>query len=265
MDTNKFRKELEQRLRGPNRSFSFDEEKAIMRVEHIALKKGMDLDINKLLAKNTENKEKALEEAARIIQSSFEVMEKEVKITGKEKYIFPVVRSTSFPTKTKDGKELLFSEHTAETRIYYALDLGEAYTMLERETVEKEGYTAEQISEAALFNIRAMDVSYKSDEVAGNTFYFVNTNDGYDASRILNEKFIEMMAGKIKGEMAISVPHQDVLIIADIRNKTGYDILGQMTFRFYSDGRVPITALPFLYENNKLEPIFILARKKPEK
>ena len=32
--------------------------------------------------------------------------------------------------------------------------------------------------------------------------------------------------------MAVAVPHQDVLIIADIRNDTGYDILAQITMGF---------------------------------
>ena len=32
--------------------------------------------------------------------------------------------------------------------------------------------------------------------------------------------------------MAVAVPHQDVLILADIQNETGYDILAQMTMSF---------------------------------
>nr|WP_307190242.1 DUF1444 family protein [Geomicrobium sp. JCM 19039] len=38
----------------------------------------------------------------------------------------------------------------------------------------------------------------------------------------------------------------------------------QMTFQFFNDGRVPVTALPFAYRDGVLEPIFILARKKPK-
>ena len=30
------------------------------------------------------------------------------------------------------------------------------------------------------------------------------------------------------GTMAIAIPHQDVIIIADVQNETGYDILAQM-------------------------------------
>ncbi|SDH30885.1 Uncharacterized protein YtpQ, UPF0354 family [Alteribacillus persepolensis] len=265
MDIIEFKNRLEKRLTGKNRSFSFDKEKSMIRVDHTALKKGVELDVNKLLAKHEKNHEQALEDAVHYINSSFEAMEREVTLKGKEKYIYPVIRSTSFPEETKEGKKLLYTDHTAETRIYYALDMGEAYTMLEEEIIVQEGFTPEEIKEAALFNIRSVSNSYKKDEVAGNIFYFVNTNDGYDASRILNETFVEEMDKRMEGDTAIAVPHQDVLIFADIRNQQGYDILGQLSFRFFSNGRVPITALPFLYENAKLEPIFILARKKPSK
>ena len=102
----------------------------------------------------------------------------------------------------------------------------------------------------------------KEDQVAGNTFYFLNKNDGYDASRILNDSFLKEMSHKMHGTMAIAVPHQDVLIIADIENDTGYDILAQMAMSFFANGRVPITALSFLYEDGELEPIFILGKNK---
>src|SRR5690606_4819206 len=96
------------------------------------------------------------------------------------------------------------------------------------------------------------------------SFYFINKNDGYDASRILNDSFLQKMSQQIKGTMAVAVPHQDVLIIVDVQNNTGYDILAQMTMSFFASGRVPITALSFLYEDGKLEPIFILGKNRPK-
>jgi uncharacterized protein YtpQ (UPF0354 family) len=82
----------------------------------------------------------------------------------------------------------------------------------------------------------------------------------------LNQAFLKEMEEKISGTMVLAVPHQDVLIIADVQNDTGYDILAQMAMSFFSSGRVPITALSFLYENSELEPIFILGKnRKKEK
>ena len=41
------------------------------------------------------------------------------------------------------------------------------------------------------------------------------------------------MQAQVEGDMTLSVPHQDVLIIGDIRNETGYDVLAQMTMHFF--------------------------------
>jgi uncharacterized protein YtpQ (UPF0354 family) len=38
--------------------------------------------------------------------------------------------------------------------------------------------------------------------------------------------------------------------------------LAQMAMSFFANGRVPITALSFLYEDGELEPIFILGKNR---
>ena len=129
--------------------------------------------------------------------------------------------------------------------------------------LKEQGWTVERLKEISMFNIRSLSVETKKDTVADNDFYFVSTQDGYDASRILNEVFLEEMKANAVGEVLVAVPHQDVLIIADIQNETGYDVLAQMTMKFFAEGRVPITSLPFVYENKKFEPVFILAQNRP--
>ncbi|MFB8735483.1 DUF1444 family protein [Bacillus sp. SL00103] len=54
--------------------------------------------------------------------------------------------------------------------------------------------------------------------------------------------------------------HQDVFIIADVCNESGYDILGQMSMSFFvASGTVPITALSFLYDEVSLNrSLFLL-------
>lgn len=65
--------------------------------------------------------------------------------------------------------------------------------------------------------------------------------------------------------MLVAVPHQDVLIIADIRNKTGYDVMAHLTMEFFTKGLVPITSLSFGYKQGHLEPIFILGKNNKQK
>lgn len=254
---------LKKRLTSEHFKWTYDKEKERLRLDHTALKKGMEISLTEILSKYKMKKEKAIDEVVYTIAATFRAMEKEqLKGFQGERAIYPVIRSTSFAEKTAAGHTFIMKEHTAETRIYYALDLGETYRLIDESMLVELEKTAENIKEIALFNVRGLSTKMKKDEVAGNLFYFVNNNDGYDASRILNETFLKEMASKIEGDMTVSVPHQDVLIIGDIRNKTGYDVLAQMTMQFFTNGVVPVTSLSFVYDEGHLEPIFIMAKNR---
>ncbi|MCP8617153.1 DUF1444 domain-containing protein [Salirhabdus salicampi] len=266
MTSIKMKRLLESRLQNEQWKTVFNKDKDTLRIEWKDTKMGIDISLPGIIAKWEERKEKAVDEIVDYIAEALHVMHDEQNLSGKEKQILPVIRSTSFPIETKNEKELIYSEHTAETRIFYALDLGKSYRLIDKKMLEQEQWTEERIKEVAKFNIRSLSTPIKKDEVAGNTFYFIATKDGYDASRILNESLLEEMEEKTEGELAIAVPHQDVCIFVDVKNPTGYDILAQMTMQFFAEGRVPITSLAFLYEEKQLNPIFIMAknRKKEE-
>lgn len=257
---------LKQRLNEEKFNFEFDKKHDKLRLNHKKIGKGMELSLPGILAKYNEKQEAAVDEVVYTIEQTFQAMEQE-KEQGFQAttQIYPVIRSTSYPKASKEGHAFITTEHTAETRIFYALDLGKTYRFLDISMLEVLQLTEEQIREMARFSVKTLPTVYKKDEVAGNIFYFVNANDGYDASRILNESFLKEMSTQIEGDMTLSVPHQDVLIIGDIRNETGYDVLAQMTMHFFTVGAVPITSLSFIYEDGELEPIFILAKNRVKK
>ncbi len=263
MTSRKLVETLKKQLSNPSWKFQFDREKDTLRIEDDETKKGVTLSLPGILAKWETANQRAIDEVVYYVEEALQAMKNQQELTGKEKSIFPVIRSTSFPTESNEGIALVYTDHTAETRVYYALDLGNTYRLIDEKMMQREKWNVEQIREIASFNIRSLKTSVKEDRVAGNVFYFLNANDGYDASRILNESLLHSFKEKIVGKMAVAVPHQDVLIIVDIQNDTGYDILAQLTMSFFASGRVPITALSFLYEDNELEPIFILGKNKP--
>lgn len=260
----KMKKILEERLQDSAYRTSYKRDNNIFRIEWKESRQGMSIRLPQVIAKYNERGEAAIDELVDHVHEALKIMNEEHKLEGMEKHIYPVIRSTSFATEKKDGTVLLTKEHTAETRIFYALDLGKSYRLIDEKFLQTENWTADRVHENALFNMRSLTTDYKADTVQDNTFYFIATQDGYDASRILNEAFLEEMYNKVTGELAVAVPHQDVLILADIQNNTGYDILAQMTMKFFAEGRIPITSLPFIYEDKKLEPIFILAKNKPK-
>lgn len=264
MTSIRLKKILDDRLLNDNYRTSYNRDQDAFRIEWKESKQGITIKLPNVIAKYNQRGEIAIDELEEHIAEALRIMNVDHQLVGTEKNIYPVIRATSFPTKTKSGAMLVYKEHTAETRIFYALDLGKSYRLIDKEMLEKEGWNLKRIDEIATFNIRSLSLDYKKDTVADNDFYFVAKQDGYDASRILNETFLEEMLANAKGELAVAVPHQDVLIIADIQNNTGYDILAQMTMKFFAEGRIPITSLSFIYENKKLEPVFILAKNKPK-
>ena len=258
--------ELKKRLGEELYNWSFDKEKDKLRLEHKILKRGMDISLPEIVAKYSTKKEAAIEEVVYTIEQTILAMTLEHQQGFTDfSAVYPIIRSTSFPQQSKEGHTFITTEHTAETRIFYALDLGKTYRLIDETMLDKTGISAQEIRESARFSVKKLPTMFKRDEVAGNIFYFINHNDGYDASRILNDVFLKDMAAQIEGDMTISVPHQDVLIIGDIRNEVGYDVLAQMTMHFFTVGAVPITSLSFVYEDGKLEPIFILAKNKVKK
>jgi len=263
MNATKLIEILKKRLPSEHFSWDLDRKTNFLRLEHGLLKKGMDISLSEIIAKYELKKDVAIEEVAYTIDETFKAMELELTEGFKgKKNIYPVIRSTSFTEETASGHRFVMKDHTVETRIYYALDLDTTYRLIDESMLEEIGLTETEIIESALFRVRALPTSTKKDEVAGNIYYFVNNNDGYDASRILNSVFLKEMESKIEGHMTVSVPHQDVLIIGDIRNDTGYDVLAQMTMHYFTKGVVPVTSLSFIYEDDKLEPIFIMAKNR---
>src|SRR5699024_8406486 len=111
----------------------YDKEKDKLRIEHRVIGKGMTISLPELIAKYKVRKAPSIDEVVYLIHTTCCAMEKEhgKALQGKE-MIYPVICSTSFPKKTAAGHAFVMKEHTAETKIYYALDLGETYRLIDQ-------------------------------------------------------------------------------------------------------------------------------------
>lgn len=265
MNVFKMRDTLKSRLTHLEVQYQFNRDQESLRIYRTDNQKGVTVKLSPIVAKYNKGQKNIIDEIVYYVEETIHQLQDEAHKILNEKRIMPVIRATSFPTQTKEGNDFVTENHTAETRIYYALDLGKSYRLIDESLLKDLNLTEQQIKEMALFNVRKLDNPYKTDEVKGNIFYFINTNDGYDASRVLNASLLSSFEDKIEGEMLIALPHQDVLIIADIRNKTGYDIMAHMTMEFFTNGLVPITSLSLGYEKGRFEPIFILGKNNKSK
>ncbi|MDF2535192.1 MAG: hypothetical protein K0R18_1351 [Bacillales bacterium] len=252
------KKLLDEKLSKNNFSSSFNKENNILRYTDKKSGKGVNLDLNILQSQFDKNRESAAIEISYYVEQSLIASAQELSLIGNKNQIFPVIRASSFPKVNSNGIEFVMKEHTAETVIYYALDIGSSYRLIDQSFFAEAGMTVEELHEQAISNLAEIPYSFKKEHLAGNEFYFLNKNDGYDASRILLISVFDLMETSFTGTMAVAIPHQDVLILCDIKNDYGYSILSEMNMKFFTNGHVPITFLSFIYHKNELEPIYIM-------
>ncbi|MBU0279269.1 DUF1444 family protein [Gemella sp. zg-1178] len=188
-----------------------------------------------------------------ILQSQFD----EKGLTKKEilSRVYPVLRASSFGKNSK--QDFYTKEHTNETKIFYSLDFEDSYKILTKDLLKKFIISSDELEESAMANLVKLPLNYNTDVVADNIFYFLNSKDGYDGSRLLDKKVLNYFYQKIGGDFYIGLPHQDSLIIADIKNKKGLEILQKMMVHFFTEGPVPITTITFKYDGKNLESLFI--------
>lgn len=236
------------------------EQENIYILEYNGKKAKVDIGIflAKLDKKKTELSDKKVEEFVYYIVENFQAQNMDLQYVDEKiiyNNVYPVLRSSSF---NKNNEESLLKEfHTKETDVYYVLDLKKGYKFLSEEFIKEYKIEIIKIKENAYDNLRKLPLKYNTDEVFGNTFYFLNSKDGYDGARLLNKEVLDYFYEKIGGEYYIGLPHQDTLIISDIKNKKGLEVLQKMMVHFFTEGLVPITTITFKYDGQKIESLFI--------
>jgi len=207
-----------------------------------------------------ERRREALHAWTTRIAAMVQAIQAERRLIGQEDRIFPVVRHKSFAAH--QGETLLVAAHTAETIITYALDQELGYLLIDQEMLHAAGWTREQLHERALANLQRLEVPVKSQQVGPHTLHFISPADGYAASRVLREDILQQFAANKSGKwLGVAVPHQDVLIVGDLHDEQGAQLLLQVTYDFAAKGSVPICPVPFFYENGRLDPYLVVQHK----
>ncbi|MFT9847377.1 DUF1444 family protein [Aneurinibacillus sp. REN35] len=236
-----------------------------IRILHSQLGEGdMAVKLTPLFAKVEQyesDKEKWLAEfTEKVVRTIREAAQKH-RLVGQEHRLYPVLRHPSF-TSAEKNKALVWRAHTAESIVLYALDLEASYTLISKEMLAEANMTEAALHEKALDNLRRLESTPKQDKVGDNIFYFFNAEDSYSASRVLNEDLLLWMRQKVSGKMGVALPHQDVLIVADLADAKGAYMLAQLTVDFSMRASVPISPIPFMYEDGGLEPYMVMKNPK---
>src|SRR5690625_7925511 len=104
MNSMKMKRILEDRLASPNFRTSFNRDNDVFRIEWKETKKGINVKLPQIIAKYNERGQVAIDELVDHLEEALTIMNKEHELSGMEKNIYPVIRSTSFPVKTNSEK-----------------------------------------------------------------------------------------------------------------------------------------------------------------
>lgn len=177
-------------------------------------------------------------------------------LTGREQDVYPLLRHVSFAPSTAT---LVVQSHTEETIITYALDHGEGYSLIDETMLSEADWTLDKLHQCSLENLKRLPFSVRSQQVGTTIIHFVSPKDGYAASRLLLGSLLDEYEQTKKGKaLGVAIPHQDVLIIADLHDDEGAHLLARLTYDFASKGETPISLLPFFYEQGKLESFIVV-------
>ncbi|MGO0061559.1 DUF1444 family protein [Brevibacillus fluminis] len=180
-------------------------------------------------------------------------------LAGQEERVFPIMRHRSFLDGAKGAPTIVSRHHTAETIVLYACDVGEGYFLISHAMLTEAGLSEDALHRLALNNLRALPMKSRTEELGGNRITFISPPDGYAASRILLDDLLESHETHKKGtHLGVAIPHQDVLIIADLADEKGAQLLARLTMDFASKGDTPICPIPFLYEKGEWEMFLIV-------
>ena len=100
MTSIKMKRILEQKLANENYRTSFNHENDQFRIEWKDSKKGITIELPRLIAKYNERGEAAINEIVQDVEEALKVMGEQHSVKGMEKHIYHVIRSTSFPQET---------------------------------------------------------------------------------------------------------------------------------------------------------------------
>lgn len=179
----------------------------------------------------------------------------ERNLHGREEEVFPVLRHAS----QAQGSSWISIPHTEETVVAYALDHGEGYSLITAGLLTSAGWSQEKLHQCAMNNLQRLPFSVKTQQVGDTAVHFISPTDGYAASRVLLTPHLEEMDRTKKGStLGVAVPHQDVLIVADLHDDHGAQLLARLAYDFASKGPTPICPLPFFYEQGELTPYLIV-------
>ena len=167
--------------------------------------------------------------------------------------IYPMLKPIALLAEVSERRlpMLAYREFLAELIITYVIDEGRSVAFVTEEHLERWGISAQDLHEQALANLRErtlQQVDYATLGEGEQRLFIFNSNDGYDATRLLLADVLAEWAGQLPGNIVIGIPNRDFLIAFSDANP---DILQSVAQQIQADAA--------RLENGLTDQLFTLA------
>ncbi len=167
--------------------------------------------------------------------------------------IYPMLKPIALLAEVSERRlpMLAYREFLAELIIAYVIDEGRSVAFVNEEHLERWGLSTQDLHEQALANLRErtlQQVDYATLGEGEQRLFIFNSNDGYDATRLLLADVLAEWARQLPGNIVIGIPNRDFLIAFSDANP---DILHSVAQQIQADAA--------RLENGLTEQLFTLA------
>jgi len=151
---------------------------------------------------------------------------------------------------------------TRDVTIGYAIDKDESYDFIMERKLQEWDITAEELHEIAMRNLEELAVTTDielatSEDSEAGTYAFIETGDGYDASRILSKTIRTEIAKHMGDEFRAGIPVRDFIIFWHKDAPFRDSFKTQIREEFHGGGKYQLTPEQFKVTVDGIEQLGI--------
>lgn len=131
--------------------------------------------------------------------------------------VYPMLKQISMLAAVSERQlpMLVYRDFLADLIITYVVDEPRSVTFINEVHLERWGIAVQDLHERALANLRRRtdeQVDYITTNEGDQRLFIYNSQDGYDATRLLLPDLLAEWARQLPGRMVIGIPNRDFLI-----------------------------------------------------
>lgn len=158
-----------------------------------------------------------------IVQTMVRVLTSELPERSEQSYpalsarIFPMLKPIAMLASVRERNlpMIVYRDFLADLMITYVVDEPQSVTFLNEQHLEHWGVSAQDLHEQALQNLRQRtlgQVEYVTTGAGEQRLFIFNSQDGYDATRLLLSEILAEWARQLPGRIVIGIPNRDFLV-----------------------------------------------------